>query len=239
MMALINNTPRLEINRLQTGSDLFQAPLILTYVPRWPLLVHLLAAAFCLGCSATYHLFYIHERRIRDLLMRLDYGGISVLICGSCYPMIFYIFACQEVFWIRNIFLALITTSCTLCFVCTLIPQFEKPELRKVRGLMFIFLGLSTMFPFVYIYNFADPRYILEEGLIAPWLLGGAAYIGGACFFITRFPERYFKVRFDLIGSSHQLHHVGVLLGCAIHLNEALNLYINRKQKVCPIELPF
>jgi len=39
-----------------TLSDVLDTPLILTYVSRWPLIVHLLAACFCLGCSAIFHL---------------------------------------------------------------------------------------------------------------------------------------------------------------------------------------
>ena len=31
--------------------------LILTYVPRWPLIVNLLSACFCFGCSALFHQF--------------------------------------------------------------------------------------------------------------------------------------------------------------------------------------
>ena len=55
---------------------------VLTYVPRWPLLVHIFSAAFCLGCSSVYHLFMIHSEPIHELLSRLDYGGISILVMG-------------------------------------------------------------------------------------------------------------------------------------------------------------
>lgn len=47
----INNDPMLTID-----SSKLEPSLVLVYVPRWPLLVHLFSACFCLGCSTLYHL---------------------------------------------------------------------------------------------------------------------------------------------------------------------------------------
>jgi predicted membrane channel-forming protein YqfA (hemolysin III family) len=33
--------------------------------------------------------------------------------------------------------------------------------------------------------------------------LGGLIYAGGAGIYALKFPERYFKKRFDIIGASH------------------------------------
>lgn len=70
------------------------------------------------------------------------------------------------------------------------------------------------------------------------WLFGGFVYIGGALLFVARFPERYFPKKFDLIGSSHQLFHLAVLGGAAIHFNDSAKLYMERNQMVCPLVLP-
>lgn len=70
------------------------------------------------------------------------------------------------------------------------------------------------------------------------WLFGGLVYIGGALIYAFRFPERYFPKRFDLLGSSHQIFHVAVIAGCAIHFNESMELYLRRKETVCPIQIP-
>lgn len=63
-------------------------------------------------------------------------------------------------------------------------------------------------------------------------------YIGGALLFVARFPERYFPRTFDLLGSSHQIFHVAVIAGAAIHFNDSAKLYVERSQFVCPIVLP-
>ena len=124
---------------------------ILTYVSRWPLAINILAAIFCLGCSTIFHLFNIHSKKVLTVLSRLDYGGISVLILGSTYPVTFYSFACQKSFLVRNIFLTIITVTCTVSFVITLLPSFDRPKYRPFRGYMYIILGLSAAIPLIYI----------------------------------------------------------------------------------------
>ena len=109
-----------------------------------------MSAVFCLGASAWYHLFQIHSKKVNSILSRLDYGGISFLIMGSSYPPIFYVFTCEQVYHIRNSFLALITTTSCLCFVVTMLPLMNAPKFRPFRGIMFIILGLSAGIPFVY-----------------------------------------------------------------------------------------
>ncbi|MFM7851751.1 MAG: hemolysin III family protein [Flammeovirgaceae bacterium] len=53
-----------------------------------------MSAFFCLGSSFIFHLCFIRSEIILKVLSRLDYGGISILIMGTAYPPIMYIFAC-------------------------------------------------------------------------------------------------------------------------------------------------
>lgn len=128
---------------------------VMTFVSSWPLLVHLFSGFFCLGSSSAFHLMWITNERINNLLSRLDYGGICVLIMGSSYPMIFYSFSCSPIYGARNFFLALITLSSTATFIMTMSPEMNKKEYVKCRSFTFIFLGLSASFPFLYL-NYMD-----------------------------------------------------------------------------------
>ena len=38
-------------------SDKINATEVLNYIPRWPLILNLFGACFCMGASAIYHLF--------------------------------------------------------------------------------------------------------------------------------------------------------------------------------------
>ena len=131
-------------------TDHLETVQILNYTPRWPLVVHALSAVFCLGASALYHLFQIHSKKINSILSRLDYGGISILIMGSSYPPIFYEFCCEPAYGVRNMFLAIITSTSCACFIVTMLPAMNAPKFRPFRGFMFIILGLSAGVPFVY-----------------------------------------------------------------------------------------
>ena len=65
-------------------------------IKKWPLFVMLLGAVACLSGSTIFHLFSVHSEKYFQLLSRLDYGGISLLILGSCYPPYYYYLFCKD-----------------------------------------------------------------------------------------------------------------------------------------------
>lgn len=172
------------------------------YVSKWPLVVHLVAASLCLGFSALFHLFFIYGDKTYDMLSRLDYGGISILIMGSSYPPIFYCFSCPKVFWIRDLFLALITLTSTSSFIATLHPIMNTPKLRTCRAYIFIFLGISAGLPFFFLMGAPDSiiKYTNPSQTATPWAVGGLVYIGGALIYAFRVPEKHYPKKFDNCG---------------------------------------
>ena len=60
------------------------------------------------------------------------------------------------------------------------------------------------------------------------WYLGGFSYFIGAILYAIRFPEKFFPIKYDYIGSSHQLFHILVLLGATFHYYGSLDAYIYR-----------
>lgn len=64
-------------------------------LPKWPIIVHLVTAIFCLSCSCIYHLFNAYDQKVNEILNKLDFGGIAILIVGSCYPPNYYVFYCH------------------------------------------------------------------------------------------------------------------------------------------------
>lgn len=118
-------------------------------VKQWPLFVFLSSALVCLAMSATFHLFNAHSERIKVIMNSLDYAGIAILICGSYYPLVYYLFFCNEFY----IYLYLIAISiCSTCvFGLTFLSNFQDPHCRWFRGLIFLILGLSGIFPICHI----------------------------------------------------------------------------------------
>lgn len=122
----------------------------LQYVSRWPIFVFLVSAMICLSMSSVYHLFSAHSRKIYSLTSRLDYAGISILICGSFFPPIYYMYFCIEgkhYIGLIILYLVGITFFCVVVFVVSLLPAFQKPKYRCLRGSLFLILGLTAIVP--------------------------------------------------------------------------------------------
>jgi predicted membrane channel-forming protein YqfA (hemolysin III family) len=89
-----------------------------------------------MGCSALFHLMYVRSESTQNVLSRLDYGGIAVLIYGSCIPIIYYCFGCSDtkskcrLLWVTLLAVQVIVVSvmgimCVVCFTVTLMPKFD------------------------------------------------------------------------------------------------------------------
>ncbi len=66
-------------------------------------------------------------------------------MCSS-YTM-WYIYACEPIFYYRNLFLGIITTTSLMAFVIQMMPSMNKPKFRTFRAVMYIVLGISAGIP--------------------------------------------------------------------------------------------
>jgi len=55
--------------------------------------------------------------------------------------------------------------------------------------------------------------------------------------YATQTPERFFPRRFDIFGASHQIFHIMIIVALAIHFRAGYKLYLDRYDKVCPINI--
>ena len=191
---------------------------------RWPLYIIIFAAIICLSFSATFHLFGVMNEKYMNILNRFDYGGISLLISGSCYPPYYYFFYYSALF--KYLYLILITVFGVGTFVYSLTDDFNKPQRRCLRGTLFLIFGLCTGVPILHMAFFG--KYTEGYGddiTLLNWYLGGISYIIGALFYIMRFPEKKFPGKFDFFGASHQIFHVLVFFGALFHFMGSLEAY--------------
>ena len=198
-----------------------------------PLLINILSAFMCLGFSAMFHLCYVKSPKFLDVLSRMDYGGISLLIFGSAFPITYYSFASKPAFVQRYLYIGLAGLLCSACFATSLIKKFDSGAWRPVRGIMFMLAGLSFIGVLIQIRVPASPDKLPTSAL---WYgLGGAVYILGAMIYIARVPERCNPGHFDLCGASHQIFHCAVLVGCTMHFTQNYFLFNQRSLHECPI----
>ena len=213
-----------EMNPGYDLSTVIQTEAVLTYVPRWPLLIMVVSVIICFGLSAMYHLFQFHSLYVCTCLSTLDFGGICISLMGNTYPTIYYPFACAAVHPQRNLFMWATTISGTFAFCALLTKKLSSSEYNGVRLIMFLFIGIIVTSPNIYLSSLQD-----EDNTSyfrwRPYLIGGIGYIGGAIVYVLKVPEKFFPYKFDIIGSSHQIFHVGVVVGAYIHFNAALEIY--------------
>jgi adiponectin receptor len=203
------------------------------HVPHWPIFVFMVSAVICLTCSATFHLMFVHSKPVYFFLSRLDYAGITILIAGSFYPLIYYAFYCQP--WARRVYLTAITVMAALTFAVTLLPAFATPKFLVFRTGIFLSLGFFGLVPvshLVWHFGLFDPHVTV---MIGPLLLMGLLYTLGAVIYATRFPERFYPGRFDVWFSSHQLWHICVVAAALVHFVNALQHYEWRWNTACDV----
>ena len=61
---------------------------------------------------------------------------------------------------------------------------------------MFVVCGVLSLIPITHMELFTDAKY-LHSFETEPWAVGGALYIIGACFYMTKVPERCKAGMFD------------------------------------------
>ena len=203
-------------------------------IGRWPLYIMLISAFICFGFSTSFHWFSIYSKELYSLLCRLDYAGITLLIPGSCYPPYFYFYYCEKV--IGTIYLTIISTFSFIVFVCTLYPGFHGPNFRRLRGSLFLILGVSTSIPILHLAFFG--KYVKgfeEKPYLIFWYIGGIVYVLGGLFFVTRIPEKYIPNKFDYCFYSHNNLHICVLLAFIFHFLGAMDSFYYRQNNKCPL----
>jgi len=110
---------------------------------------------------------------------------------------------------------------------------------------MFVALGLSAVLPIGHAMQLHSLSK-LDELMGLRWaVLQGVLYISGAAIYAVRrhiqisrpqlmipcqrrIPERYQPGRFDILGSSHQMFHILVVLAATSHLNGLLQAFNNK-----------
>lgn len=135
-------------------------------------------------------------------MARIDYCGISILIAGSNTPPIYYSFFCEETLYWRNAYLGLMYFFCISCFVILLVPRYDQPKYRPLRGIIFVVCGVLSVIPIYHIEFLTHQKYIHDFHTF-PWFLGGVIYIAGAITYMLKIPERFKPGYFDIFGCSH------------------------------------
>ncbi|KAK9820403.1 hypothetical protein WJX72_009994 [[Myrmecia] bisecta] len=183
-------------------------------VKRWPVYVFTAGAMICLATSSVCHLLGCCALHITQMIWRFDYAGIAVLIVASFYPPVYYGFLCHPS--VLSFYLLSSTVLGCLVVCVSLLTFFQGASFRPYRALLFASLGAWGVIPIIHAY--IDVGHVPEmREALALDILMGLVYLFGGAIYALRVPERWYPGKFDLAFNSHQLFHVCVVIGAAIH----------------------
>jgi len=200
---------------------------------RWPIIVFLITAVVCMVFSSLFHLLYVKSLDVYNVMVRLDYSGIALLIAGSYFPWLYYGFYCNAV-W-QMVYLTTIVLLGSATFLVSLLEFFSDPKYNLLRMIIFLSFGAFCIVPNIHLL-YLNSWDIFSDGItcfLPTQALEVAVYFAGAMVFLFRLPERWTKGATDLVGSSHQIWHVFVVLGAALHFKMCLEQYDYRQQNMC------
>merc|ERR1712130_11990 len=174
-------------------------------------LIFVLSAQILLFLSSFFHLFYCMSKCPSEYswFARLDYIGIAVLVSGSYYSPVYYIFSCEPL--VMLFYNMGITVLGIMAIAVTFHPLFEKPGYASARAAVFVAMSCFCFTCF--------PHAIVLHGISAIWPVAWRAGIMGGCyligvgFYVTQYPECKHPGKFDRGFSSHVIWHLWVVAG--------------------------
>jgi adiponectin receptor len=185
----------------------------------------------CFSLSASFHILLNHSEKVSIYWNQFDYLGIVILIWGSTVPAVYYGFYCdpnlQKLYW------AIVSGLAVVCIIATLTSKFRA--LRTYRTAMYVSLGLSAIVfithgLIIYGWEIQNHRMSLTYMLITAIL-----NLLGAIVYAARVPERWYPLRYDIYGCSHQILHFVVVFAGLIYLFGLLNAFdfIHSRAHLC------
>ncbi|KAK3364563.1 mPR-like GPCR protein [Lasiosphaeria hispida] len=190
--------------------------------------IYLEGVAICFLLSALYHVLDNHSPGISKLFNHLDHLGIVVLMWGASIAAIRYGFLCN--FHLQVVYWTLMSCAAGACAAATFLPQFQA---RPWRVAAFISLGLTgvvfvTHGLLIFGWEAQSRRMSLS------WMAGMAlCNLIGAFAFATRVPERWVPYTFDILGCSHQILHIAVMVAACLHFTALIKASTTARNETC------
>ncbi|KAK8806989.1 hypothetical protein WA158_003748 [Blastocystis sp. Blastoise] len=200
-------------------------------VSRWPIVVFLCSAIYCCASSAIYHGFYVVDEHASNVLQRMDYLGISVLISGSYVPIIYYAFYCEPFY--MKLYLGIVFFLNLANVLVMITPKFRSPEYRPVRSACFVVVASFAWIPLGHLYFIGDYNNPIFTIAFKYIMMMAFTYVLGAFLYAKRIPERWFPGKFDYFFASHNLFHICIVFAAFFHYLGSWETYQNRFNTPC------
>src|SRR3990167_1515512 len=106
---------------------------------RWPLQVFLVCAIICFFASSIMHLLWVRSLKTCNITHNIDLSGISLMIFGSAYGFVYYIFKCETTTY--YIYFCIQLFSLLGILVCINCKLFNKEKYQGLKVVLFVVQG--------------------------------------------------------------------------------------------------
>ncbi|CAP86335.1 Pc20g10060 [Penicillium rubens Wisconsin 54-1255] len=187
-----------------------------TWTDRLVFHIYLTTSVLCFGISSAYHTFLCHSVQVADVWVRLDYVAIVFQILGSFISGIYIGFYCEP--HLQKLYWSMIGTLGFLTGFVVVHPRLQSQKWRLLRLSTLVATGLSAFAPIIHAASIFPYQQLDQQAGLRYYYLEGLIIVMGVLFYATHFPESWRPGSFDIWGSSHQIFHISVVIGAAIHL---------------------
>lgn len=189
--------------------------------------------------SSLFHTYNCMGERAYRTLLRLDILGIHTLMFARTMTEAYLVYFCEPTTWITFMILAAVIGGGLAAHGAWNLSQWPfVPQLALAHVPLISFLGAGERAGDAFRDDVVvdvdatavsfDPR---ERAYVELSLYGSLVGVVAFGLYRSRFPERLWPGRFDIVGSSHQWWHVFTWIGPSLVLAGMLELTMHRHQR--------
>lgn len=195
-------------------------------VSKWPLIIFQWGVMICFITSAIYHLLLSVSKSHYDVLRKLDYCGIIVVMFTMFLPFVWYVFENKPKLKVIYISIAAFISLSCLTIIC--LPTLQTNAMHILRPVVFMLLGVWGIVPIIHAYMLYKGEPVINKVIILCFAQLVSHFIG-ALFYSTQWLES----RNNMGGvssisdyvSSHFIFHLFIVLGFLFFYRANILLY--------------
>ncbi|GAX74119.1 hypothetical protein CEUSTIGMA_g1568.t1 [Chlamydomonas eustigma] len=178
--------------------------------------------------SSATHLFYVVGQEASDLLWKLDHTAIAVGATTAFFPICFYAFACHISTAITYVVLTCALASGVIA--TSMMDIFHTPRFRPVRACVQMSFPMYAMAPLIHATRLLVRYPDALQALILVYAAMVIIIVLGTAIFATRACEKMLPAgRVELVGSSHNVMHVMVVVSHVVFVAAGYDLWLFRQ----------
>ncbi|KAK4289845.1 hypothetical protein Pmani_037218 [Petrolisthes manimaculis] len=173
----------------------------------------LLSFMLCMLLSSLYHTFNCHSQETYTRWLTYDIFGISTSFLAIFLSGLYYGFWCPETIGVRYIYVILVCGLFVAAMIFLLTPRLLGSEWDLIRVGLFTGWAISGLLPtFHWVYLHGGLEANIVKVFLPRILVMYAISLTAVVIYLLKIPERFYPGRFDIVGASHQLWHLVVLI---------------------------